>query len=159
MSNHVRLTRAGYDKLKQELEFLKGPERARIAEAIREAKSHGDLRENAAYHEAKLNQARLESRVADLEKVFQLAKIVEGPDGSDEGAQLSSRVTLLDLEFDDELTITLVGSYEADVARDLISISSPLGAAVLGRIAGDDVEVEAPAGTQRYRVITVVTEG
>lgn len=159
MSNHVRLTRAGYDKLKQELEFLKGPERARIAEAIREAKSHGDLRENAAYHEAKLNQARLESRVADLEKVFQLAKIVEGPDGSDEGAQLSSRVTLLDLEFDDELTITLVGSYEADVARDLISISSPLGAAVLGRIAGDDVEVEAPAGIQRYRVISVVTEG
>ena len=159
MSNHVRLTRAGYDKLKQELEFLKGPERARIAEAIREAKSHGDLRENAAYHEAKLNQARLESRVADLEKVFQLAKIVEGPDGSDEGAQLSSRVTLLDLEFNDELTITLVGSYEADVARDLISISSPLGAAVLGRIAGDDVEVEAPAGIQRYRVITVVTEG
>src|SRR6476469_7165850 len=107
MANENRLTREGYEKLKAELEDLKGPVRLRIAQAIREAKAHGDLKENAAYHEAQLNQTRLESRISDMEKMFQLAKIVETADGTD-GAQLGSTVKLLDLDFDEELTIQLV---------------------------------------------------
>lgn len=158
MANDVRLTRSGYEKLKKELEFLKGPERGRIADAIREAKAHGDLKENAAYHEAKLNQTRLESRIADLEKALQLAKVVDGPEEGSEGATLMSRITLIDLEFGDEFEITLVGAFEADPSKDLISVASPLGEALLGRLGGETVEVDAPAGITRYQVKTVIIE-
>ena len=155
MANETLLTQEAYEKLKKEVEELKGPVRHRIAEAIREAKSHGDLRENAAYHEAKLNQRRLESRIAELEKTLQLAKIVDTTDKLTEGAHMGAQVTLVDVDFDEELTIKLVSSFEADATRDLISISSPLGAALLGKNPGDEIEVDAPAGTNRYRVKAV----
>lgn len=148
------LTPDAHAKLKSELEKLKGKERQRIAEAIREAKAHGDLRENAAYHEAKLNQSRLESRIADLEKSLQLAKIIEH-DHEAEHARLGVKVVLEDLEFGDTLEIRLVSSYEADPANDLISISSPLGAALVGKERGDEVDVETPGGAQRYRITHV----
>jgi transcription elongation factor GreA len=156
MSKEIQFTREGYEKLKHELEDLKGRVRLQIAEAIREAKSHGDLKENAAYHEAKLNQSRLESRIADLEKAFQLAKVVDRPEGSGASAHLGSKVTLLDLEYDDELTVTLVGSFEADPSKDLISIGSPLGEALLGKIPEDVIEVASPGGKNQYRILSVV---
>jgi transcription elongation factor GreA len=155
MSRENQVTREGFEKLKKELEDLKGPTRMRVADAIREAKAHGDLRENAAYHESKLNQSRLESRIAELEKALQLARIVERPQGEGKMAHLGSRVKLLDLEFEDEFTVTLVGSFEADPAKDLISIASPLGESMLGRAIGDEIEVEAPAGHSRYRIVGV----
>lgn len=155
MPKEIQFTREGYEKLKAELEELKGPTRMAIAEAIREAKSHGDLRENAAYHEAKLNQTRLESRIADLEKALQMAKIIERPAGVGTEAHLGNKVTLLDLEFDDEFTVTLVGSFEADPSKDLISIGSPLGEALLGRVVNDEIEVEAPGGTNHYRILAI----
>jgi transcription elongation factor GreA len=155
MPNEILLTREGFEKLKKELEDLKGPVRMQVADAIREAKSHGDLRENAAYHEAKLNQTRLDSRIADLEKVLQSAKIVERPADAGETAHLGSKILLEDLEFGDELTVTLVGSYEADPAKDLISISSPLGSALVGKAKGDQVTIEAPGGSQTYKIIAV----
>lgn len=155
MPQEILLTRNGYEKLKRELEELKGPVRLQVAEAIREAKSHGDLKENAAYHEAKLNQTRLEGRIADLEKVLQLAKIVDRPDAGDHEAHLGSEVVLADAVWGERFTITLVGSYEADPAQDMISITSPLGSALLGRVAGEVVEVEAPAGHMKYSVVEV----
>jgi len=155
MSKEIQFTREGFAKLKKELEDLKGPTRMAIADAIREAKSHGDLRENAAYHECKLNQSRLESRIADLEKALQLAKIVERPDVTGKTAHLGSKVTVRDLEFDDEFTVTLVGSFEADPTKDLISIGSPLGESMLGKAISDEFEVEAPAGHSRYRIVGV----
>jgi transcription elongation factor GreA len=155
MADDILLTPAGFEKLKKELEELKGPVRNQVAEAIREAKSHGDLRENAAYHEAKLNQSRLEGRIADLEKVMQLAKIVERPDHAGEIAHLGSRVKLKDLEWKDELEITLVGSFEADPTLDLISITSPMGSALLGKGVGETIEVTAPAGIQRYEIMSI----
>jgi transcription elongation factor GreA len=127
----------------------------RIAEAIREAKAHGDLKENAAYHEAKLNQSRLERRIADLEKAVQLAKIVVKSDDCGDIAVLGSKIKLLDLEFNDELTVELVGSFEADPARDLISVVSPLGEALLGKEVGQELEIQAPEGAQRYRILEV----
>lgn len=156
MANEILLTPEGYEKLKKELEDLKGPTRMRVAEAIREAKSHGDLRENAAYHEAKLNQTRLDSRIADLEKVLQSAKIVERPKDAGDSAHLGSKVKLLDKEFADELTVTLVGSFEADPAKDMISISSPLGGALIGKVVGDEISVEAPGGMQTYKILEVL---
>lgn len=155
MSKEVLLTREGYEKLRAELDELKGPVRTGIADAIREAKSHGDLRENAAYHEAKLNQTRLDHRIADLEKVLQMAKIVERANVSGGTADLGSKVKLLDLEFDDELTVTLVGSFEADPAKDLISITSPLGEALVGKVADESVEVETPGGTTSYKILAI----
>lgn len=152
MPHEVLLSRDGFARLKKELEELKGPVRSEVAEAIREAKSHGDLRENAAYHEAKLNSARLESRIADLEKVMQTAKIVDRPIDAGETAHLGSKITLVDKEFGDEFVVTLVGSYEADPAHDLISIVSPLGEALIGKVVGDELEVEAPGGLQQYKV-------
>ena len=153
MSRGVQFTREGYEKLKVELDDLKGPRRAAIADAIREAKSHGDLKENAAYHEAKLHQTRLESRIAELEKALQTAKVVDQVTGG--GAQLGSQVELLDLEYDDSLKVKLVGAFEADPSNDLISVASPLGEAIVGRLAGDEIEVKAPAGVSRYRIVAV----
>jgi len=157
MSRENQLTREGFEKLKKELEELKGPTRMRIADAIREAKSHGDLRENAAYHECKLNQSRLESRIAELEKALQLARVIDRPENGVNGAVagMGSRVKLLDLEYDDEFTVKLVGSYEADPTKDLISVASPLGEAILGQSVGNEIAVEAPAGITRYRIIGV----
>lgn len=155
MAHEVLLTQSGYDKLKSELLNLKTVVRPAIAEAIKEAKSHGDLRENAAYHEAKLNQQRNDGRIADLEKVLQIAKIVERPEGAGDMAHLGSRVTLEDLEFGDELTITLVGNFEADPANDMISIASPLGEAVLGKTAGEKVSYTAPGGEIEYKIKAV----
>ena len=155
MANAIQVTQEGFDKLKKELEELQGPVRMRIADAIREAKSHGDLRENAAYHEAKLNQTRLEGRINDLEKALMYAKIVERKDDGGVIAQLGSVVKVLDEEFGDEIDITLVGSFEADPSQDMVSIGSPLGEALLGKIVGDIVEVSAPAGTTRYKILHI----
>jgi transcription elongation factor GreA len=152
MGNEIQVTKEGYEKLKKELEELQGPTRMAVAEAIREAKSHGDLKENAAYHEAKLNQTRLERRISDLEKALMLAKIVERPDVTGDVAHLGSKVTIVDEEFGDEIEITLVGSFEADPANDMVSIGSPLGESLLGKTVGDTIEVTAPAGTTRYKV-------
>ncbi len=153
MSSGVQFSREGFEKLKAELDELKGPRRAAIADAIREAKSHGDLKENAAYHEAKLNQTRLESRIAELEKAFQTAKVVDHVAGG--GAQLGSKVGLLDLVLDDEFEVKLVGAFEADPANDLISVASPLGEALVGRVKGDEIEVKAPGETTQYRITSV----
>lgn len=152
MANDFFLSKEGFAKLKKELEDLKGPTRSRIAEAIAEAKSHGDLRENAAYHEARLNQQRNESRIADLEKLVTYAKIVERPEGAGESAHLGSVVVLEDLEFSEVFEITLVGSFEADPQNNLISIASPLGSAVIGKLIGDQIEVDAPGGIQSYKI-------
>lgn len=156
MSNEIILTQEGLAKLREELEMLKGPERMRIAEAIREAKAHGDLKENAAYHEAKLNQTRLESRIATLQSSLERAKVQEKTDGKD-GAGLGTRVTLQDLDYGDEFTIELVGAFESDPSSDRISVGSPMGEAVSGKKVGDVVEVKAPAGTNKFKIMAIST--
>ena len=155
MAHGIQVTKEGYEKLKKELEELQGPTRMRVAEAIREAKSHGDLRENAAYHEAKLNQTRLEHRIGELERAVLHARIVEKNDVATGFAQLGSIVTVLDVEFDDEIIITLVGSFEADASKDFVSIGSPLGEGLVGRAVGETIEVIAPAGTSKYKIINI----
>jgi len=155
MANEILMTKEGFEKLKLELDQLKGPRRGVIADAIREAKSHGDLKENAAYHEAKLNQSRIEGRIAELEKTLQMAKIVVASNEEGAGAQLGQLIKLFDLNWDENLMVKLVGSFEADPANDLISITSPLGAGILGKHIGEEFEVEAPSGKQRYRVLEI----
>lgn len=153
MANDFQVTAEGLERLKAELDTLRGETRMRVAEAIREAKSHGDLKENAAYHEAKLNQTRLEKQIGELERAVQYAKVIERTDAP--GVQLGSTVKLLDMEFDDEFEVELVGAFESDPAAGRVSISSPMGEALAGRNAGEEVEVDAPAGKTRYRLLDV----
>ena len=155
MANQIQVTQEGYEKLKKELEELQGPTRMRVAEAIREAKSHGDLRENAAYHEAKLNQTRLEVRISELEKAVLHARIIARSEVETGFAQLGSIVTVFDIEYDEEIMLTLVGSFEADASKDFVSISSPLGEGLVGKGIGEVIEVVAPAGTSKYKIIKV----
>lgn len=155
MARDIQVTKEGYEKLKKELEELQGPTRMAVAEAIREAKSHGDLRENAAYHEAKLNQTRLEKRIADLEKAVLYAKIVEKPEFQGDTAQLGSRITLLDIEFQDELEVTLVGAFESDPAAGAVSISSPMGTVLVDKIVGVQISVETPGGRADYKILKI----
>lgn len=153
MANDFQVTAEGLERLKAELDVLRGETRMRVAEAIREAKSHGDLKENAAYHEAKLNQTRLEKQIGELERAVQYARVIERTDAA--GVQLGSKVKLLDLEFDDELDVELVGAFESDPAAGRVSISSPMGDALAGKEKGAEIEVDAPAGKTRYRVLDV----
>lgn len=153
MARENQFTREGLERLTIELEDLKGRERLRIAETIREAKSHGDLKENAAYHEAKLNQTRLEKRISDLERAMQSARIIEVSTGS--GAGLGSKITLEDLDFGDTFDVSLVGDFEADPDKGLVSVGSPFGEAISGKEAGAEIEVKAPAGIQRYRILAI----
>ncbi|MBA3726169.1 MAG: transcription elongation factor GreA [Armatimonadetes bacterium] len=157
MSEDVFLTKSGFEKLRVELAELKGPKRQAMSEAIREARSHGDLKENAAYHEAKLNQARLEGRIADLERVLDIAEIVERPESAEETAHLGSRVSLFDFKWEEELVVELVGSFEADPSNGLVSIDSPMGSALVGRSEDEEIEVDAPAGIQKYRIDKIET--
>ncbi|RYG87832.1 transcription elongation factor GreA [bacterium] len=155
MANDFQVTAEGLERLKAELDVLRGETRMRIAEAIREAKSHGDLKENAAYHEAKLNQTRLEKQIGELERAVQYARVIERTDSA--GAQLGSKVKLLDLEFDDEFDVELVGAFDSDPAAGRVSISSPMGDALAGKEKGAEIEVDAPAGKTRYRVLDVAS--
>lgn len=158
MSQDVFLTHAGRQKLIEELEELTGPRRQKVTEAIREARSHGDLRENAAYHEAKLNQARLEGRIAEINHILEVARTIERPDDA-EGAHIGSAVEYVDMDSGREMKVVLVGQFEADPTAGHLSIESPVGQALLGRKAGDVIEVEVPVGTRRYSIKSVEYEG
>lgn len=155
MSDDVLLTKEGHKKLTTELEHLKRVERQKVADNIREARSHGDLKENAAYHEAKLNQQRLNLRIAELEHALSVAHIIERPQHTDGVAHLGSTVTIKDLTFNEEIMVRLVGAFEADPIHDLISITSPMGSALIEKKVGDEFEYEAPAGKQKYRVVSI----
>ena len=154
MLNENLHTKEGLARLHAELEELKGPKRRDIADAIREAKSHGDLRENAAYHEAKLNQTRLDQRIAELEGILMRAKVFDPKDADPSRISLGDQVVLFDEEFDEEFIVTLVGAFEVDTTKNLISIGSPLGSALNGKKHGDTVEFQAPSGVQKFQVLS-----
>lgn len=158
MSLDIFLTPAGREKLLAELEELTGPRRRAVVDAIREARSHGDLKENAAYHEAKLNQSRLESRIAEINHILDIGRSIDRPDGAT-GAHLGSLVTYVDLDSGKETTVTLVGQFEANPRNGLLSIESPVGSSLIGKNAGDRIEVEVPAGIRKYEVKAVEYEG
>ncbi|GBC91368.1 MAG: transcription elongation factor GreA [Fimbriimonadales bacterium] len=147
----ILMTPEGYERLKKELEELKTVKRREIAERIRQARALGDLSENFDYQDAKRQQAMLEGRIKDLETVLGRARIVPRPDNAGEVVHLGSIVTLRDEEGNTR-TITLVGSFEADPLQDRISIVSPLGEALIGKVVGDTITVQTPKGTIQYQI-------
>ena len=147
-------TREGYEKLAQELEYLKTEGRNKAAEDIKEARSHGDLSENAEYDEAMNDQGRLEARITELEAILKDAIIISA---SAEGTvHVGSVITLKDLEDGEEDDYVILGENESSDDDNYISAESPVGKAIMGKIPGDTVQVDAPGGTITYQIVKIV---
>ncbi len=151
----ILLTQEGYDNLEKELEYLKTEKRAEISERIKVALGFGDLSENSEYDEAKNAQAENETKIAELENKLRHAKIIDESEIDTKTVQVGNKVKILDLEFNDELEYTIVGSTEVDLSQNRISNESPIGAALLGKKKNQEVEVEAPAGTIKYKILSI----
>ena len=151
----VLLTKEGYEKLEQELDELKTTKRAEIAERIKVALGFGDLSENSEYDEAKSAQAENETKIAELENKLRYAKIIDESEIDTKTVQVGNTVKLLDMEFNEEVSYTLVGSTEVDLAQNKISNESPIGSAILGAKKNQIVEVQAPAGVIQYKVLSI----
>lgn len=154
-NKEVLLTQEGFDKLEQELENLKIVKRVEIAERIKVALGFGDLSENSEYDEAKNAQAENETKIAELENKIRYAKIIDESEIDTKTVQVGNTVKLLDLEFDEEVSYTIVGSTEVDIAQNKISNESPIGSAILGAKKNQVVEVQAPAGVMQYKVLSI----
>ncbi len=151
----VILTQEGYNNLEKELNFLKTEKRADIAERIKVALGFGDLSENSEYDEAKNAQAENEVKIAELENKLRHAKIIDEKDIDTETVQVGNKVKVLDVEFDEKIEYTIVGSTEVNLAENKISNESPLGEALLGAKKNQTVEVNAPAGVMKYKILSI----
>jgi len=151
----VPMTTEGFKLLEAELQRLKAEERPRIIQAIAEARSHGDLSENAEYHAAKEAQGLNEARVAELEDKISRAEIVDTSKLSGASIKFGATVTLVDEDTDEKVKYKIVGDLEADVKNGKISISSPIARALIGKSKGDTAEVTTPKGARSYEVLKV----
>ena len=149
------MTAQGYEKITQELEYLKNVERAAIAQEIATAKEHGDLKENAEYHAAKEKQVHMEKRLALLQDYVGKAQVIDPSTLPHKKISFGSTVKVLDLETEDELEYTIVGAVESNVEKGLISYNSPLARALMGKEEGFDVMADLPNGTREFEVLEV----
>ena len=154
-NKEVLLTQEGYDKLEQELEYLRTEKRAEVAERIKVALGFGDLSENSEYDEAKTAQAENEAKIADLENKIRYAKIIDESEIDTKTVQVGNVVKVFDMEFEEEETYTIVGSTEVDLSQNKISNESPIGSALMGAKKNQIVEVNAPAGVIKYKVLSI----
>ena len=156
MAKEYKLSPERFEKLKEELNYLKTVREKEVADQIKEARSFGDLSENSEYDEAKNEQGKLYSRIAEVENILANCVVIEDENSNDTTmVRLGSRITVLDKEFEEEVQYEVVGSQEADPMNGLISEDSPFGKALLGNAVGDEVQVEAPAGVLRYRILEI----
>ena len=151
----VILTQEGFDKLEKELNYLRTEKRAEIAERIKVALGFGDLSENSEYDEAKNAQAENEAKIAEYENKVRHAKIIDEKEIDTETVQIGNTIKVLDIEFDEKIDYTIVGSTEVNLAENKISNESPLGKALLGAKKNQVVEVNAPAGIMKYKVLAI----
>lgn len=158
MANAKTVSRAGYEKLQEEREYLVTVKRKEVAQKLKEARSFGDLSENAEYDEAKNEQAILESRINELELLIANAIVVEDHEVSTDEIGVGSIVKIKDIEFDEIETLQIVGSTESDPDNGKISDESPIGKAALRKKVGDVFEVEAPAGLIKFEVLEITRQ-
>ncbi|GAB6966530.1 transcription elongation factor GreA [Komagataeibacter kakiaceti JCM 25156] len=149
------MTGPGLQRLEDELRKLKSEERPAIIRAIAEARSHGDLSENAEYHAARERQSFTEGRIQELEEIVSSAEVIDPASLSGDQVKFGARVKLVDEETDREATYQIVGVYEADIKQGLLSISSPLAKSLIGKSIGDSVSVPAPGGDRTYEILEV----
>ncbi len=154
MAKSIQLTKDGLEKLKGELEHLRTVGRTEIADKIRVARGYGDLSENSEYDEAKNEQAKIEARIIELEKMLENVTLIED-DVNTDTVTIGVTVTVFDEEFEEELTYRVVGSAEADPMNGLISDDSPVGRALLGSTVGQEVMAETPMGEIKFRILNI----
>ena len=151
----VLLTQEGYNNIEKELEFLSTEKRAEIAERIKIALGFGDLSENSEYDEAKNAQAANETKIAELENKLRYAKIIDESEIDTKTVQVGNTVKVLDMEFNEEESYTIVGSTEVDLSQNKISNESPIGLALMVAKKGQIVEAQAPVGVIKYKIVSI----
>ena len=156
MSEEILLTKEGYDKIVEEHEYLTSVRRIEVSEHLKEAKSYGDLSENAEYDAAKNEQAELEDRIQKLETMMRKGKIVSEEELTGDHVNLGLGVRVKDMKSKEEFTYTIVGITEADPFEDKISNESPVGKALLGRKKGETVEIQTENGGLNYKILEII---
>lgn len=149
------MTAAGLAALEEELRFLKGQERSAIIRAIAEARSHGDLSENAEYHAARERQSFVEGRIAELEEITSAAEVIDPAALSGDTVMFGASVLIVDEDTEKEFSYQIVGTHEADVKQARLSITSPLAKALIAKRVGDTVAVPAPGGDRSYEILRI----
>jgi transcription elongation factor GreA len=153
--SRIYLTREGHEKLVKDLDHLKGPRRRQIAKDLEKARALGDLKENAEYDSAKDAQAHLERQIADLSEKLANAQIIMKGQVTGDKVTIATTVKLKDLDSEEEIQYTLVSAEEADPLKDKISVTSPIGKALIGKRVKDKVEIQVPAGTLKYQILAI----
>ena len=151
----VILTPEGYEKLKQEIDYLRKDKRREVAERIRIAREFGDIAENAEYDDAKNEQAMLEHRIALLEERMRDARVIQKSEITADVVSIGSHVRLKDVDANETVEYHIVGSAEANPAENKLSNESPVGKAIIGRKKGETVEVAAPRGTLKFKILDI----
>lgn len=149
------MTLPGLQRLEEELRNLKSVERPAVIAAIAEARSHGDLSENAEYHAARERQSFIEGRVQELEEVISAVEVIDPKSLSGNMVKFGATVKVIDEETEKEMTYQIVGQHEADIKQARLSISSPLAKALIGKKIGQTISVPAPGGDRTYEILTV----
>lgn len=152
----IPITRKGYQALKKELEHLKSTERPSVIRAIEEARAHGDLSENAEYHAAKERQAFIEGRLSELGYKLGNAEIIDVDDLPKDRAVFACTVMLENVDTGEEVAYQLVGPEESDIEKGRISVTSPLGKAIIGKKPGEEIVLNAPAGKRVYELVEIL---
>lgn len=156
MAKAVKITREGLEELKQKLDYLKTVKSTEIEQKLKEARGHGDLSENSEYDEAKNEQGKLAAEIAELEANIANAVIVESTNSSSSEVGIGSKIKILDMELGEEEIIKIVGYAEANFEEGRISDESPIGMAVMGKKAGDVVEVQTPEGVIEMKIVEII---
>ena len=151
----IPITKSGLESLKEQVRHLKANERPQVIKAIEEARAHGDLTENAEYEAAKDRQAFLERRIGELEYKIAYADVIDTKMVDTDSAVFGCNVVLENLETEEEVTYQLVGPDESDVQKGRISVSSPIGRAIIGKKVGDEIVVKAPGGVRSYELVDI----
>ena len=152
----IPLTKEGLEKVKEDLTRLERVDRPENIRAIEEARSHGDLSENAEYHAAKERQSFIEGKIIELRSVIGKAEVIEFDKGSSDRAVFGRTVLLYDLQTDQEVKYQLLGPYESEPEKGSLSVVSPLGQALIGGMVGDEISVKTPGGIQEFEILEIL---
>ncbi|MBC7328630.1 transcription elongation factor GreA [bacterium] len=155
MRREIILTEEGYQRLKEELDYLKTVRRKDIRDRLRESLDFGEVGENPEYEELKREQAMVEGRIEELETILSLARVLDEESINTESVDIGSKVTVLDLDSQQTLQFKIVDPIEADPRRGYLSLESPVGAALLNRKRDEEVVVKVPAGTRRFKILDI----
>lgn len=154
-NKQILLTDEGLKKLEEELEYLKTQKRKEVAEKIKHARGFGDLSENSEYDEAKDEQAKVELRIVELEKMLKNAKVIDDSEINLDIVSVGTKLKIYDFEYDEELEYSIVGSTEADPSKGRISDESPIGKALLGKKTDDIIDIETPGGVIKVKILAI----